>query len=172
MPITKRRAEQYARGSVIRARQLNQLSDFVNDAAGVNAPRDVDPDLSSVETQPIRVVIISVDADTLYCQDPDFGQDAEERATYQVAKPYMLRGSLSAHDGATFSYLGTNSRQANKAGEDPETQTITPRYVAGDELFIAAVPDSGIRNYPNVGDTVDYIDLNVDGRMWAVEASE
>lgn len=166
----------FPKGKVIRGRQLTELATAINDGAHINGPRDVAPDFVSKQTQPLRVVIVTVHEDTLFCQDPDVGQDAEELITYHVAKPYLLRGSLETHDGATFVFTTANTRVASLEieGDDEETvsenQTITPQYIAGDELFIAAVGDSGIRDYPQAGDTVDWIDLNVDGRMWGVDA--
>lgn len=174
MPNFKRRVEHFQRGRPITARQLSQLSTAINDEAKIEAPRDVPADLTVRQSQPLRVIIEAINVDTLFCRDPDIGQPLEERVGYQVAKPYLLRGSLSSHDGATFTQKTEQTRTATlDADGTTEEQTIIPRYVAGDALFILATPDSGIRDYPNPGDTVDWIDLNTDGRMWAVdEASQ
>lgn len=163
-----RRVKHFPSGRQIYGRDLSDLSRAINDKSGIGAPREIDGSGLLAEA-PIRVVITSIAGDVLVCQDPDIGQLPELRASYLAAKPPLLRRSLLEHNEVTFVHSDDQTRVASKEGETDETQVILPAYVVGDTLFIIDAIDSGVRDYPTPGATVPYVDLNVDGRMWAVQ---
>lgn len=87
-----------------------------------------------------------------------------------VAKPKLLRGSVTARDGVTYVYSGPDAQQrtASKSGEADEVQKVTTPYLVGDVLEVQVV--RGVTNIPEVdGQRGRPIDQNVDGRAWAVD---
>ena len=85
-----------------------------------------------------------------------------------VAKPELLRSTVTARDGVTYVYSGTDAqlRTASKAGEDDEDHEVTPFYLVGDLIEVRV-----LRHKTGVS-TVDaqravLIDTNADGRQWA-----
>lgn len=104
-----------------------------------------------------------------------------------VAKPTLLMKSpwdgatiQSSVDGAAtdvvYSYTGINTRTATATinGEEvTETQRITPDYFHSDEIVVARLKKNrgydGIRTPTASGARIEFMDLNVSGRCWAVE---
>lgn len=100
--------------------------------------------------------------------EPDL--DPEPTPRIQVARPFMLRTSLTSHGGVTFAYTDNVTRVASASGLDDETQVIVPSYELDDELLIMR----GINGDTGVigeGSTViEWIDMNIDARAWAKQA--
>ena len=95
-----------------------------------------------------------------------------------IARPYLLRTSIFTRSisGTTYhySYSGVQSRTSTNAadGEDTEDQIITPSYQVGDIIYAIRPIVPGLLVMDSYGDYIQWIDLNIDGRMWAAEATE
>lgn len=110
----------------------------------------------------IRMRVSSVQGDNLVCQR--WTGSAWSITTENVAKPYLLRTSITARNGITYTYANAFTRTATQ-GASSETQVIVPSFFTGaDELFAAPV------NYTGVivaSKELKLIDINADGRAWA-----
>lgn len=84
-----------------------------------------------------------------------------------VAKPFLLRQStFDGTDDGTFSYAftGVDAMTVTKTEDDTtEDWEVTMDYEIGDIIYGLAVIRGGI----DIETSVDYIDLNTDGRGWA-----
>lgn len=109
----------------------------------------------------LRAAVFSVEADHLVCVRDDGG----EGATLLVAKPYQLRNSIESRDGVTYTYTNTQERDGDD-GVTQETQVVTPSYVVDDIIFVVGPVTGGT----GVADALKWLDLNLDGRAWAVKA--
>lgn len=122
-------------------------------------------------TQIAQFKISTIQGDFLECVLSDGVIDGEEAIA--VARPYLLRTSLLAHNSVTFSYTTFTSRTADD-GSSQEAQVIVPAYVVGDYIYAAYVLNGTPVNWaPETGrETLDvaWIDINVDGRAWAKTA--
>lgn len=126
-----------------------------------------------------RFALFQVDEekdDYLLCRRYRHGETpAESAATVAVAKPRLLQ--RTPFDGATidygtlqvaYEYLGANRRSAT-AGDDQETQAITPSYFASDVLRAVYGP-TGVVDGEGAG--IVWEDTNAGARAWAVEPEE
>lgn len=165
-----RRLQRTSRGSRIRASFLNDFVDAANEGQGIRAPRDLGGDgLSTITIR--RAEIVTIGVGYLLCRDPDIGQGEDARTRFYVAMPSLFRAT--SHDGVSYAYTDGNTRTASKSGETDETHLITPRYVEGD-MIMAASPvnfGSGLTGIVATGVPVEWIDLNLDGRAWAVQTA-
>lgn len=102
-----------------------------------------------------------------------------------ILKPWFLRGTYwdelgdpgkdPARNDITYTQDGDQDRTAHKDGEDDESQKIIPSYITGDVIFAirgiyGGFDVSGVHDEPGVGmhpEESKWMDLNVDGRMWA-----
>ena len=93
-----------------------------------------------------------------------------------IALPYLLRKTPfdgEERNGVEYTYtdqsgeISTTNRTATVPAQNyAEAQTIIPNYVEGDTIFCQYVGGSGTGV---VG--VDYIDMNLDARAWALVAN-
>ncbi len=84
-----------------------------------------------------------------------------------VALPWLLRQTPfngQTYNGVTYTYTGLHVRTAT-AGQDSETQRVTPDYVLGDIIYCARQVQGG----SGVALSMPSLDLNVDGRCWAAD---
>jgi hypothetical protein len=124
-----------------------------------------DPQIPQQAQFRMRVIIQAIEGDYLECVQ--VGRTGPSPCTpgvdcLKVARPFMLRTSLTSHAGVSFTYTNATTRVADAT----ETQVIIPAYVVGDEIIIGRVYEG-----TGVAAAQAWIDLNVDGRMWAKEAS-
>lgn len=104
----------------------------------------------------------SMEDDHVVCRTWDGTNEGE--TDVKVAKPYLLRSSVTSRDGITYTYTDAENRTADN-GSATETQVIVPSYVADDLIFAARVArgvDVSVEDVPLL-----WLDLNVDGRAWA-----
>lgn len=81
---------------------------------------------------------------------------------YNIAKPYLLRAPVSRLEETYSDYTsGYTRRKATRQGAPTKDEVITPLYRVGDYVLAIKLPWSvtGVLS-------VDWIDLNVDGRQW------
>ncbi|MDL5055722.1 hypothetical protein QQ056_19520 [Oscillatoria laete-virens NRMC-F 0139] len=82
----------------------------------------------------------------------------------KVAKPFLLRSSITTRNGISYSFSNPFTRIATQ-GSNTETQVIVPSYVANhDEIFAVPVTHTGVTES---GRELTLMDINVDGRAWA-----
>lgn len=82
----------------------------------------------------------------------------------KVAKPFLLRASITTRNGINYTFTDPFTRTATQAS-NTETQVIVPSYVANhDEIFAVPLPHTGVIDS---GRELTLLDLNVDGRAWA-----
>ena len=78
----------------------------------------------------MRFSIVSEADDYIVCSrvesDGTLSTDTEN-----VAKPYLLRNSITSRNGLTFTYNSFSERVADAT----ETQVVIPEYVAGDHIY-------------------------------------
>jgi len=110
-------------------------------------------------------------SDALICNT--WSNDALGADDIWVLKPWFLRGALTwasdlgqdrPRNGIRYTRYtsGSQTRTATK-GDEEEIQKIVPAYLPGD-IIIGLQMDTGAEA---LGESVDWMDLNVDGRMWA-----
>lgn len=99
--------------------------------------------------------------DVLVCRTWDGTTEGSE--DIYVAKPYLLQESTEARTGYSYEYTDEQDRTSLKDEDSTtEDQVIVPAYVEDDELWCVKA-NTGI----TVGsESVQYIDLNIDARMW------
>lgn len=113
-------------------------------------------------------VVAAVDFEYLICKRLWRGATLGTENVY-IARPRLLRCIAETLDGVTYTPINANSRTASNGSDPDETQTVTYPYLAGD--VIEATPGRG-----NTGVTIvdqqrgRLIDMNIDGRMWGVDA--
>lgn len=121
------------------------------------------------ETAPIeRFVVTTVRGDYYLCHRPT------DSTVVYIARPSKLRKSIGSEiiggNTITYSYVSEVSRVATFSTFF-ESQIVVPWHLTGDHIY-AAKPDGGtgvVTAAPDiVGDAVEWIDLNVDGRAWAL----
>lgn len=127
----------------------------------------------SEPANPVKVFQVkTVNQNTLYCYDSDDN-------VVTVAKPYKLRQKPFHNktiDGLTYSY-GSGIQRTVEDSEDEETQIITPCYIVrddnydGDEIYAIRIKQDmvGINADDEGEDSIEWLDLNLDGRAWANE---
>lgn len=82
-----------------------------------------------------------------------------------IAKPEMLRPSVTSHGGHTFTF--NNDYERTTGGE---TQVVVPSLDTDDEIWAVNVPTGLTTVSPQtVGLQVNWLWINVDGRMWAAD---
>ena len=150
----------------IPARWLNAIADLAN--TNVGNPNPLRPD-SSGRHAVYRLLYQSMAGDYVVCFAP-----GETTAIY-VAKPYMLRRvpfDGLTRDGITYTYSTNILREADD-GAATENQVVVPNYVTGDELYAVRYPRFGTGVVTEGGSPVAvfYLDMNLDGRAWAKQAS-
>lgn len=98
-----------------------------------------------------------------------------------ILKPWFLRGVYwnaigtagqdPARNDITYTQTANQQRTAHKDGEDDEIQRIIPSYTTGDVIFAIRGVYGGfdVENVSGARDPEEakWMDLNVDGRMWA-----
>ena len=148
-------------GQALSARSLNRLvSGIVRARPAILSPQQISAAQSGTVLQ-VNVVEQGGDwLKVLTWNGADEGTDL-----IYVAKPYLLRRSLTSWNGITFTYSSNFERTATKGG-DTEDQVMVPAYVADDILYIVR-PYGGTDTVDPVGQPIVWVDLNVDGRAWA-----
>lgn len=106
--------------------------------------------------------IVSIGADHLVCHAYD--GTTEGAVIFFIAKPWLLRRSLTAWNGMTFTYSSDQARTAT-LGASTESQVVVPAYVAGDVIYALGNVIGG--NSVVTASPVNWVDVNADGRAWA-----
>lgn len=171
-PVT---LEKWRQGDPLTAEKLDQTRRYINEleSSATNGGQVflLGTDLNALPLKVLRCEVVSLDGDFIVCTRA--GADATV-GTFNVAKPYLLRNSITSRDGVTYTYTTTEERNATN-GPISETHVVTPPYVVGDTLFaIGPIVDGpGVTPVTNADATVTayrWLDMNVDGRAWAVKA--
>lgn len=113
-----------------------------------------------------RLRIDSVEEDYLVCHSWD--GTTEGTVAINVAKPWKLRFDKDNYQLLTeIAKVGSDTQKATATvSSDTETWVVTPSYEENDEIYAI----SGKTGVVVGGADVGLVDLNVDGRAWAVEA--
>lgn len=130
-----------------------------------NQPTDLRRGRSAATVPPIgrviRLRVKSVGDDYLVCRRYDGTE--EDNTDLNVAKPWLLRRS-TGRTGYTYSYTSNVLRVSTKTDDSStENQVVTPSWMVDDEIY-AVLADSGVLVS---GESVRYVDLNLDGRQWS-----
>lgn len=161
------------RGEKILARDHNMIVDGFNRLfSGVDAPTQGANQQDSVGNRLIaRFLIEAIEGDYLEGILWD-GFTAPTSATprIHVARPFLLRTSLSSHGDVDFDYTDNVTRTASASGEDDETQVIVPSYEIDDQLIIMRGINGETGVITGAGSVAEWIDMNIDARAWAKEA--
>ena len=147
---------------------------------GINPPQQVfsnDNDGSKAfMVRQFRVLSIQGDYLTV---NPFNGFSYDEKIKILVAKPYLLRKSLTSRNGIAYTFASDAAGMAGTErtateGADTETQVVVPSFVEGDVLYAARgiTGGTGVTFLSSGGENKDvaWIDLNTDGRAWAKKA--
>jgi hypothetical protein len=156
------------RGQGIFASHYNQLVSAINRAnTGFNAPLNLSA--AAGQTASLRLFQIQViGIDSLSCIQVD-GEAVETNV--EVAKPFMLRGTLEEHGDVTFTFVSETERTAAATGEADETQVIVPAYEVDDFIIGIRKITGGTELLDSEGNAIQWIDLNIDARAWAKQAA-
>jgi hypothetical protein len=114
--------------------------------------------------------VVSEDGDFLICNA--FNADITSDESIFVAKPYLLRRTPFdglSRNGIAYIY-STDALRTADDGSDTEVQVIVPSYVAGDVIyaFLGVLAILDVEN--DDGNTMRFLDANLDGRAWAKQA--
>ena len=152
--------ETWGKGEPITHAKLNQVVEAVRYVQrGIRPARQVAPSYANADI--IRQMqILSISGDTLSCalNDGSTGNDV----LYTVARPVLLRRSLTSWNSIAYTYSDDQTRVATPGG----SQTVTPAYVIGDIIYAAQSVDGGPTVLDASGIPVDWFDINADGRTW------
>lgn len=156
------------KGQRITARKLAEPVEAINRFTSGIAPI---AQLAGSSSKPLsitiaRFVITSISGDYLVCRE--FDGTAQGTADVYISKPYLLRSSMASRAGVTFTYTDSQARSATD-GSTTEDQSVTPSYVAGDEIYAVRglVRGSGAFSDPDETRAIEWMDLNLDARAWA-----
>ena len=92
----------------------------------------------------------------------------EGTAAVYIAKPFKLRHIAGHYAGLTGLTTSTAQEVSATNGSEVETWVGTPSYAVDDEIYAVPCQGTGVTVG---GEDVTLIDLNSDGRAWAVEAA-
>lgn len=111
-----------------------------------------------------RMRVKTIENDYLVCVPWD---GATEGEAVNVAKPFKLRHILANYDDLTGLTTVTSQRVQATDGATIENWQVTLNYEEDDEIAaIKPIGGAGV----TVGDTdLDWLDVNENGRAWAVE---
>lgn len=135
---------------------------------GYTVARTNDPDIGVGTTAEAvaakkRGIIKSINNDTLTVAELD--DDGNEGDNVIVAKPELLRQSLTSRGNETYTYTDSQNRTADN-GSVVTTQKIIPSYLEGDTIYFdESANGTGI-------DGVSFIDDNKSARTWCITGIE
>lgn len=113
----------------------------------------------------LRMQIHAIYGDYLACYAWN-GSAFDTGTIINVARPYLLRCSVTSWNGQTFSSFVSYQQRSATNGSVTETQKITPEYVVGDEITALQKDSTGV--------TVSGADLTLEevegGRQWMQSA--
>jgi hypothetical protein len=167
LPGVRDLAAPFAAGATLSAAQLNRLVTNVNRGhGGAESPRQVPG------RWPVGLIVQAnvVEQGGDWIKVLTWDGATEGTTEIVVAKPYLLRRSITSWNGISYTYTSDSERTATKS-PDSETQVIVPAYVADDILYIVRVSQFGTDVDDPDGNPVYWLDLNVDGRAWAKKAT-
>lgn len=151
------RLRRQVKGKTIRATMINQAIEVLNRGRRAAIPRQ---NAGAARAGFLRrFEITSIEGDYLICTSVTTGE------MVNVARPHLLRRSLTSHNGVSFTYTDDQTRTADD-GADTETQVIVPAYVAEDEIKAFRVID-GTGIVDDDDKVIWWEDANNDGRFWA-----
>ena len=163
----------------IKARDWNHIGEHINrQNTGVNPIRPLSnaADLAGVAGFG-RFRIKAVVGDYLNCVEWDGaneghldGSGVRVTPNVAVARPPLLRRTVTAHNSVTFVYTDDTTRTASASGEGDETQVIVPAYVVDDEIIAIKGIVRGTGAITAANQRIVWQDLNIDARAWAKQA--
>jgi len=143
------------------------------DRTGVSPPRQRDESGLKLSPTVQQFTVVEVQGDYLIC-NPRTGNTDTDATRIFVAKPYLLRTSITTRDSIDYVEVDAQSRVATNADADTEDQVIVPSYVVDDIIYaintISGGTDVESGSQTQTQEEIEWIDLNVDGRAWAKSA--
>ena len=83
-----------------------------------------------------------------------------------IAKPFLLRRSLTSYNGITYTYVNDFERTAND-GANTETQVIVPAIVTGALIYASrSLRGTNVVSQPPAT-PIEWLDINADARAFA-----
>ena len=144
-------------------RTVDTLNTLIDGVAGVNQVR-AGPERGS---RTARYQVVSVAGDYIVGRRLDMDSTVYT-VLVAIAKPYLLRNSITARAGITYTYAGIDERTADD-GATTEDQVVVPSWAVDDEILAEAGVTGGtgvvLGTVPD-----DYALLWIarsDGRAWA-----
>jgi hypothetical protein len=114
-----------------------------------------DPGTGTTLTGRVDVYIVTAHgtgADTDYV----FAHPSPTGSAVKILKPPLIRFSVATRNGVSYStYSATDQTRIASAGGTVLTQYITPKYIAGDSIYVMSLADG------------TKIDMNADNRTFA-----
>lgn len=148
-------------GDRLHAREINRIVAAIR---GVPLPSGQGAAAHATLLRPFRYK--SHDGEHLVCRA--FDGDVEGAVDVLVGLPYTLR-QLASRAGLDFTYSSPFAREADD-GSETEDQVLVPSYEVNDVIYAARVL-GGTQLVDDDDYVVAFIDVNVDGRQWAVSSS-
>lgn len=91
---------------------------------------------------------------------------------YYIAKPYLLRPSITSRGGFTYTYTNDFTRESTKtADSSTEDQVVTPGYVEDDIVYAVRCPYyTGVVYDPGTGNIpIEWLEIGI--RMWSQDSA-
>lgn len=170
--------EPWSPGDPLEARKLNQPGDWIRDQVGIRPGRQVEEEEISSAIA-LRLTLTGIpNGMWLQCEHP------ETLEQILVARPWFLRAHASRHHAGFEFDAGSNTlnyQSRRNRGIDMHshgfsniafgTQYIVPSYIVGDDIIAMKLQEELVFfQYPEdpyILARLEYIDVNVDKRMWA-----
>lgn len=160
-------------GSELSASAYNLIVDnVIRNKTGIDQPKQskffrINSTLPEIR----QFKVVSEHGDYLKANPYD-GAESNTDVEILIAKPYLLRQSLASRNSLTFTY-SSNTRTADD-GSETEDQVVVPSYVVGDVIYAMRNVQGGTSvniSINGIDKKVVWLDLNIDGRAWAKEAT-
>lgn len=156
----KPKIDPWKRGDALTARKLDQSRQAINLIVdGMSQPQSRQF-VGASQAALFRIAAVAGD----YLLAVRVLGDSEATQQAKVAKPPLLRNSVTSRAGATYSYSDVDARTAT-VGSDTEDQVVVPAYRVNDYIFAMSTPLGGT----GVDEAQEWLDINADARAWAKE---
>lgn len=118
-----------------------------------------------------RFVVVEIFGDYISANPINEGNEINTDQLIYIAKPYLIRNSITSRNGKTYSTFSNASGLQQRANDtDSETQVVIPTYVTGDQVYAETgiIGGTGVTyEVAGVSYRVIWQDATEGGRAWS-----